>query len=103
MKKSRSILGYPDLCLLIALVSAYMLFFVYPVFLNPERTMKFLPYIVKIDPIGLDLAQMLDYSRAWFLRGQSPYIGANPYPPPLAVSCASRRCSLWRLPQRITS
>ena len=43
--------------------------------------MKFLPYIVKIDPIGMDLAQMLDYSRAWFFRGQSPYIGANPYPP----------------------
>lgn len=70
-----------DVLLLAGIVVAYAAFFVFPVFLNPERTMKFLPYVVKIDPIGLDLAQMLEYSRAWFLRNQSPYIGANLYPP----------------------
>ena len=73
-----------DLLLLTGIVVAYVAFFIYPVFLNAERTLKYLPYIVKIDPFGLDLAQMLDYSRAWLLRQQSPYIGANMYPP-LAV------------------
>ena len=43
--------------------------------------MKFPEYVVKIDPIGLDLAQMLEYSRSWFVRHHSPYVGANPYPP----------------------
>ncbi len=47
--------------------------------------MKFPEYVVKIDPIGLDLAQMLEYSRSWFVRHHSPYIGANPYPPLAAV------------------
>ena len=28
---------------------------------------------------------MLDYSRAWFFRSQSPYVGANLYPPLAAV------------------
>jgi len=75
----------PVLLLLAGIVAGYVAFFVCPVFLNPDRTMKFLPYIVKIDPIGLDLAQMLDYSRAWFVRGQSPYVGANLYPPGAVV------------------
>ena len=43
--------------------------------------MKFPEYVVKIDPIGLDLAQMLEYSRSWLVRHHSPYVGANPYPP----------------------
>jgi hypothetical protein len=81
IRKHISIFQHTDLLLLAGLVVAYVAFFVYPVFLNPERTMKFIPYVVKIDPIGLDLAQMLDYSRMWFLRKQSPYVGANPYPP----------------------
>lgn len=81
LRKQMSIFQRPDLLFLSGIVVAYVAFFVYPVFLNPERTMKFLPYVVKIDPIGLDLAQMLEYSRSWFLRQHSPYIGANLYPP----------------------
>ncbi|MCP4405105.1 MAG: DUF2029 domain-containing protein [bacterium] len=75
----------PVLLLLTGLFLSYVWFFVYPVFLNPERTMQFVEYIVKIDPIGLDLAQMLDYSRTWFIRHQSPYVGANLYSPLTAL------------------
>ena len=75
----------PVLLLLGGLFLSYIWFFIYPVFLNPDRTMKYIEYVVKIDPIGLDLAQMLDYSRAWFFRDQSPYVGANLYPPLAAV------------------
>ena len=71
----------PQFLLLVGLLLCYVWFFIYPIFLNPERTMKFIEYLVKIDPIGLDLAQVLDYSRAWFIRHQSPYVGANLYPP----------------------
>ena len=70
-----------DALLLLGIVAAYLTFFIAPIFLNPERTMKFPAYVVKIDPIGLDLAQMLEYSRSWFIRHHSPYVGANPYPP----------------------
>lgn len=54
-RKQISIVQRPNLLFLSGTVIAYVAFFVYPVFLNPERTMKFFPYIVKIDPIGLDL------------------------------------------------
>ena len=45
-----------DALLLLGIVAAYLAFFIAPIFLNPERTMKFPEYVVKIDPIGLDLA-----------------------------------------------
>ena len=49
--------------------------------------MQFFKYVwtAPMDPIGVDLKQMLSYSQSWFVDKQTPYIGANLYPPLASV------------------
>ena len=47
--------------------------------------MTFPEYIPAIDPIGVDLQQMLSYSDSLFTAKQTPYIGFNLYPPLASV------------------
>lgn len=59
---------------------SYLFFFVRPIFFSGQE-MKFFNYVPTINPIGIDLKQMLSYSETWIIDGQSPYIGNNLYPP----------------------
>lgn len=43
--------------------------------------MQVLKNVPVYSPIGIDLLQMLSYSKSWFVDNQTPYIGANLYPP----------------------
>jgi len=60
---------------------SFGLFFIRPVFLNPERAMKFFLYLPAAEVIGLDLHQMLSYCESFFMDHSTPYIGNNLYPP----------------------
>jgi hypothetical protein len=60
---------------------AYFLFFIGPIFLNPDHSMKFFEYVPAREVIGQDLNYMLDYCRSWLIYGSTPYIGHNLYPP----------------------
>ena len=68
----------------IAFLIAYLLFFVEPILFS-SQVMQFPRYIPAVDPIGVDLKQMLSYSESWFFAKQTPYIGANLYPPLASV------------------
>jgi len=59
---------------------SYLLFFVFPIFMSAQ-VMQFPMYLPAIDPIGIDLDQMLFYSESLFIRKQTPYVGSNLYPP----------------------
>ncbi len=58
-------------------LAAYFLFFISPVFLNSEQSMKFGPYLDAITPIGGDLRLFLSMGRAFANQGEF----ANAYPP----------------------
>ena len=58
----------------------YICFFLVPVFFS-ANVMLFFQQAPALDPIGVDLRQMLSYSHAWWVQHQSPYIGFNLYPP----------------------
>jgi hypothetical protein len=58
-------------------LAAYFLFFISPVFLNPEHSMKFGPYLDAITPIGGDLRLFLSMGRVFVSEGDF----ANAYPP----------------------
>jgi len=60
---------------------SYMAFFIGPVFLNHAHMMQIYEYLPRINPVGVDLSQMLSYSNSWFVSGNTPYIGYNLYPP----------------------
>jgi hypothetical protein len=60
---------------------SFILFFIRPVFLNPEHTMEFFLYVPAAGEIGLDLNQMLSYCESYFIKHGTPYIGNNLYPP----------------------
>jgi len=63
---------------------SYLLFFIKPIFLSAQ-VMQFFKYVPAIEPIGVDLKQMLSYSESWFIANQTPYIGKNLYPPLASV------------------
>ena len=64
----------------------YIAFFIFPVFLNPERSMwyfnKFLP---DRRPIGLDIRAAMDYVQGWLASNRSPYADGFIAYPPLAL------------------
>ncbi len=62
----------------------YLLFFIRPIFFSAP-TMQFFKYLPAEKSIGVDLGQILSYSRSWFIDKQSPYIGNNLYPPLASV------------------
>lgn len=63
----------------------YLVFFIYPVFLNSAGVMRFFTYVPPGDSIGGDLRQMLSYSRNWYVHNGTPYVGDNLYPPMAAA------------------
>jgi hypothetical protein len=63
---------------------SYLVFFIGPVYLSPAHSMQFFEYVPKSDPIGLDLRQALDHTRAWY-DGKDPYTGPYPYTPLVGV------------------
>lgn len=58
---------------------AYFFFFIMPVFLNPEQSMKFIQYLPGMNPIGGDIRQILNFSASWFEK--SLFMYGNVYPP----------------------
>lgn len=69
---------------LFGFLCAYFLFFIEPVFFNPDHLMKFFQYVPTDGTVGQDLNYMLGYCASWFIDHNTPYIGHNLYPP-LAV------------------
>lgn len=59
----------------------YLLFFIRPVFLNPEHAMQFFIYLPVENPIGSDLKQALSHSEELFIAKKSPYTGSSLYTP----------------------
>jgi len=68
------------LWVLLGFLISFLLFFMGPIFFS-SQVMQFPHYIPALDPIGIDLKQMLSYSDSWFFSKQTPYIGNNLYPP----------------------
>lgn len=58
-------------------LAAYFLFFILPVFLNPEQSMRFGPYLDAITPIGGDMRLYLSMGRTYANQGKFD----NIYPP----------------------
>ncbi len=67
--------------ILVGLAAGYLLFYVLPVFLNPQHTMLFPKYLPATKSIGSDLSGTLSYSASWLIEHHTPYIGANQKPP----------------------
>ncbi len=65
----------------IGFLVVYILLFIYPVFLNTDRSMvyfnRFLP---NRNPIGADMNYTLNYVKTWVTTGESPYPESH-YPP----------------------
>lgn len=59
----------------------YLLFYIFPVFLNIAREMSFLEFIPAHNPIGEDLNFTLRYTEEWILYGRSPYTLGGAFPP----------------------
>lgn len=66
---------------------AYVLFQIFPVYLNNDREMKTLTQFYPMKPIGRDLYENMRFVRAWFVEHQTSYKptpanpGYNMYPP----------------------
>ena len=76
--KNKHFFSSTILWVLLGFLASYLLFFVIPVFLNPEHEMKFVSYIPTLDPIGIDLKQMTDTSKGWFIDHNGQYRGFPP-------------------------
>jgi len=61
----------------------YIPFLIVPVFLNNEHVMKEICPVLLIENagIGMDLKEILEFSRSWFVEHKTPYIISNSYPP----------------------
>lgn len=73
---------------LLGFVLAFVVGFVFPVFLNPKEHMIFFKTVLPMRKIGMDLRALLKYCTAWAVDGGSPYIEiwiVNPYPPLCSV------------------
>ena len=80
-----SIVNVPILTwVLLGFSISYLLFFVRPIFFSAQY-MQFTKYVPAMDPIGVDLKNMLGFCESWFIAGQTPYIGSNLYPPLASV------------------
>ena len=78
------ILGLPvDVWILVGFAIVYTVFFLFPVFFNPERTMwYFNRYVPNANPIGSDIRDIVNYVHQWLVLHQSPYGGdLFAYPP----------------------
>jgi hypothetical protein len=76
-----------------SLFFVYLIFFVRMVFFHSSTELFFPQYVPVMNAPGLDLSYMLSYA-AEFLKGGTPYIGFNNYPPLASVLF----CPLTALP-----
>jgi hypothetical protein len=88
MKQSRNsgilenVIEWPGVYwVLIGFLCAYFIFFIEPILLNPDHTMKFFQYVPINGTVGQDLNYMLSYCASWLIDHNTPYIGHNLYPP----------------------
>lgn len=66
----------------IGLLIAYFVFVIRPVITTPSQAANLnLIGFPTINPIGVDLRQMMSYANAWAVEHHSPYVGLNLYPP----------------------
>ena len=75
------ILAWPPIVwVLAAFLFFFIFYFIKPTFLNPPH--QFLPFgnFPTMEPIGADLREYLNFSKALVEKG-SPYINPNYYPP----------------------
>jgi Glycosyltransferase family 87 len=72
------------LILLTGYVLCFVVFFVFSTFFS-DSFMKFIKYIPRLNPVGADLHNILQYCRIWWIHGVSPYADATLYYPPLAI------------------
>ena len=74
--------------IIIGFLIAYVLLFIFPMFLNPEhRIQYFNRFIPDKAPIGLDLNTIVEFIKVWFSNDQGPYqqpglCGGAALPPP---------------------
>jgi hypothetical protein len=61
------------------------LFFVQPIFLNPQREMLFPQYVSIITPVADDFRYLMEFCTTWAVKHQSPYDGFRFYHPPLSL------------------
>jgi hypothetical protein len=81
------ILGLPMLAwVLLAFLITYVAFFLAPMFLNPELSIRYIyEYIPAKDNIGFDIWAFMKYVDDWLVSNQSPYIDGFIAYPPLTV------------------
>ncbi|MGA2110721.1 MAG: glycosyltransferase family 87 protein [Anaerolineales bacterium] len=68
--------------IVLGFLASYVLFFLWPIFLNPKQAMFFPRYVPAFGPIGSDLINTLSYSKSLIIEHS---IGATPYYPPLTT------------------
>ena len=69
---------------LLTFLAVFLVLFIRPVFLK-NTSMQFPNYIPAEETIGWDFKDRLEFSKAIFLEGESPYLPSNYYPPFEAV------------------
>jgi hypothetical protein len=75
-----------SLWVVVGFLIAFVVFFLFPVFLNPERTIFFINrFLPNANPIGADIRAVLGYIQDWFTSNESPYGDAFIAYPPLAL------------------
>jgi hypothetical protein len=68
---------------LIGFLTAYILFFVWPMFFDPALRMTYFNrYIPDMNPIGHDLIMIIDRAKGWFAANESPYTAQVSFYPP---------------------
>jgi hypothetical protein len=71
---------------MVGFLIAYVVFFLFPVFLNSERTIFFINrFLPNANPIGADIRAVLGYIQDWFTSSESPYGDAFIAYPPLGL------------------
>jgi hypothetical protein len=77
----------PIVWLILGIMVAYVLFFIFPVFLNDTHRIKYFNrFLPDTSPIGFDLRVYIDRVKNWLLTGESPYeLEGFIYPPLFAV------------------
>ncbi|MCX8037573.1 MAG: DUF2029 domain-containing protein [Candidatus Sumerlaeia bacterium] len=71
--------------LLAGLLAAYVPFLLVPVFFNRDHVMNEVCPVFQLTTVGMDLDEILKFSRSWWVEGNTPYIRGNTYPPLEAV------------------
>jgi len=57
----------------LAYLITYVIFFISPIFLNPEHSMAFPQYVPSREPVGLDLYDIRSLHISWLIEHKIPY------------------------------